>query len=110
MLQGIVNPDKDGQFQIKVANTSKRNICLCAGKLLGHLYKATDTLRSAEDILGAEQNTFQKQATQLAMLVPNLDSLASSFHPDAPTATEYSDPEGTEHIGWGPKTTDPGPD
>ena len=44
------------------------------------------------------------------MLVSNLNSLVDSFPPSIPIINEYSDPEGTEHLGWGLKTTDPGPD
>ena len=44
------------------------------------------------------------------MLVSNLNSSVDSSPPSAPVVNGYSDPEGTEHLGWGPKTTDPGPD
>ena len=67
-------------------------------------------LKSAKELSEEERITFLSRATQLAMLVPNLDRVREVPAEKEPTHETYSDPEGTEHLGWGPKTTDPGPD
>jgi hypothetical protein len=102
--QGLVDLDDNYCFQVKVANTTGRRITIRAGELLGHLSKTSDTLKSATDISKIEQNAFYSRAAQLAALVPDLDKLSNK-----PPATE-TNMEGTEHLGWGLKTTDPGPD
>ena len=118
---GLINLDSEGRFQVKIANTTKRRIIVRSGELLGHLYKASQTLKAAADLSEHEVEAFSKRASYLATLIPKLDSLSdevinepSSSNPEYATTTsrelEEVEPTDTEHLGWGPKTTDPGPD
>lgn len=91
------------------------------GELLGHLRKAEDVLKTAADLTEQELQTFSIKAVKLAMLIPKLNT----FHdvvaatPDLPQAEankveshrpEEAEPADAEHLRWGPKTADPGPD
>jgi hypothetical protein len=108
---GIVNLSEDDSFQIKVANTTKQRVLLRAGNLLGSLTKASCALKSSHNLPKEELDKFMNQATQLAVLVPGLDSLSKTV-PDRTVQepVETVEPPDAEHLGWGPKTTDPGPD
>jgi hypothetical protein len=106
---GLVDLDEDGCFQIKIANTTQHNIHICAGELLGCLTKASDTLKSIKDMTKLELSAFHDCASQLAMLILNLDALSVTSR-EKPNSDEFLESEDMEHLGWGPKTTDPGPD
>jgi hypothetical protein len=108
--QGLVDLDENGCFQIKVTNMTSRRICVRSRELLGHLFKAKDTLKSAKELSEEDQIAFLSRATQLTTLMSNLDRVKEAPPEKEPALGTYSDLEGTEHLGWGPKTTDPGPD
>jgi hypothetical protein len=108
---GIVDLAPDGSFQVKIANTTKRRVLLRSGELVGHLFRANNALLSAEDLSATELNRFLTKATQLATLASNLDDKKTTSTPlQGPLTTEDVEPQDTEHLGWGPKTADPGPD
>jgi hypothetical protein len=85
-----------------------------SGELLGHLYKADNTLKAVTDMTPRELRRFEAKASHLATLINKLDPRASpdttirppSLNPEA----KESEPADTEYLGWGPKTSDPGPD
>jgi hypothetical protein len=54
-----------------------------------------------------ELSTFHDCMSQLAMLIPNLDTLSITSRENS---DEFLESEDMEHLGWGPKTMDPGPD
>ena len=121
VLNGLVNLDMSDCFQVKIANTTSRQIIVRAGELLGHLYKACDSLKAVADATPLEIKTFEAKASRLANLANKLDprSLPSKTIPQASESTsshmptlEFGNPDTaeTEHLGWGPKTSDPGPD
>jgi hypothetical protein len=47
---GLVGLDANECFQVKIANTTTRRIIVRSGELLGHLYKADNTLKAATDM------------------------------------------------------------
>ena len=117
---GLVNLDMSDCFQVKIANMTSRQIIVQAGELLGHLYKACDSLKAIADATPLEIKTFEAKASHLANLANKLDpqNLPSETIPQASGSTlshmptlEFIDPDTaeTEHLGWGPKTSDPGP-
>ena len=68
-----------------------------------------------------ELSAFGAKVSHLAALIPKLDaldSLSSTFRMQSSDDVPHSpspepakvEPTDTEHLGWGPKTTDPGPD
>ena len=96
-------------------------IIVWAGELLGHLYKACDPLKAVADVTPLEIKTFEAKAPCLANLANKLDpqNLLSETIPQASESTsshvltlEFIDPDTmeTQHLGWGPKTSDPGLD
>src|SRR5271154_4148495 len=108
---GIVELDSESHFQIKIANATKRRIRVRSGELLGHLTKALDTLSSADSLTKDKLDLFTSRATQLAAMIPELDTLGKQNATEtASQPDESEDPRDTEHLGWGPKTTDPGPE
>jgi hypothetical protein len=108
---GIINLGRDNTFIIKVANTTTRRTWLRAGNLLGFLTKASDTLKSTRNLLGLELDQFKSRASQLAALVLNQDVLnKTSQESVAHESMETMELQDTEHLSWGSKTTDPGPD
>jgi len=117
----LVKPEASGQFQVKIANTTNRKIIVRAGELLGHLHKAEEALKTAADLTEQELETFSAKAAKLAMLIPKLNThyeaaTATQIQPQVEPGKEDSitqkevEPADTEHLGWGPKTADPGPD
>jgi hypothetical protein len=105
---GLADLDDDGCFQIKVANTTQYNIHIPAGELLGCLTKASNSLKSIKAMTKLELSTFHDRASQLATLIPNLDALSVTSK-EKLNSDESLESEDTEHLGWGPKTTDPRP-
>ena len=107
---GMVDPDSEGCFQIKIANTTHRHIRLRAGESLGQVFKANDVLKATSQLTENERLAFAKHAAQLAALTPSLDA-AQAGHEAQSTGQEGetigSQPEA---VGWGPKTTEPTPD
>jgi hypothetical protein len=118
---GLVHLDSKDCFQVKIANTTKRRIIVRSGELVGHLFKASKTLKAAKNMSEQEIEAFSKRASYLATLIPKLSSRneetkEESFNNNnesiAATSRDLEevDPTDTEHLGWGPKTADPGPD
>jgi hypothetical protein len=119
---GIVRPDVDGCFHVKIANTTSRRIIVRSGELIGHLFRADKALKAASDLSAAELSVFARKASLLASLVPDLDRLTKGSDPAKTTLRrsepakddrkdlEPVEPTDTEYLGWGPKTADPGPD
>jgi len=117
----LVKLEANGQFQVKIANMTNQKIIVRAGELLGHLYKAEEVLKTAADLTGRELEAFSLKAARLAMLIPKLNSgyeattatllqpHTASMKADSPIQEEV-EPTDAEHLGWGPKTADPGPD
>ena len=99
----LVEPDVQGQFQVKIVNTINRKIIVRAGELLGHLHKAEEVLKMTTDITERELEAFRIKAASFTTLIPKLNT------PYGATATT-PEPADEEHLGWGPKTADPGPD
>ena len=117
-LHGLVNLEENGTFLIKVANTTKWRIHLRAGELVGFLYEANNVLKAETDLNSKERTAFAMRSTQLTALaasqgVPSTPAAEVDCNV-TPAATSDSDvtaeDSGTEHLGWGPKTTDPSPD
>lgn len=114
----LVDLDSNDCFQVKIANTTKWRIVVRSGELLGHLFKADQTLKAAMDMMAPELQAFTRKASHLATLIMKLDSTAkgpqaaptSYTLPPMPPGLEEVEPTNTEHLGWGPKTVDPGPD
>jgi hypothetical protein len=117
---GIVDLDTNDCFQVKIANTTSRRIIVQSSELLGHLYKASDSLKAVADATPLEIKTLEAKASHLANLANKLDpqslliettSLASETTSSHVLTHEFIDPDTaeTEHLGWGPKTSDPGP-
>ena len=84
-------------------------------------YKACDSLKAVADATPLGIETFEAKASCLANLANKLDprNLPSKTIPQASESTsshiptlEFVNPDTTEteHLGWGPKTSDPGPD
>ena len=107
---GIIHPDLEGNFQIKIANTTDRCVLLRSGELVGHLFRTSDALRMKEELSEDELDSFTVKAIQLSTLISNLDMKADSNPSQSTTTQEVVEPADTEHLGWGPKTADPGPD
>src|SRR6266849_2227505 len=105
---GIVDLDGKGTFQIKVANATERRICVRSGELLGYITIAKSSLQAAVDLSEKERALFERHASLLAILVPDLDARREQN----PFASENHDmvSEDSESTGWGPKTTEPSPD
>ncbi len=105
---GIVDLDGKGTFQIKVANATERRICVRSGELLGYITIAKSSLQAAVDLSEKERALFERHASLLAILVPDLDARREQN----PFASENHDmvSEDSESAGWGPKTTEPSPD
>jgi hypothetical protein len=61
-LHGIVDLDKDDSFIVQVANTTKQQVLLCTGNLLGFLTQASHTLKSKQDLTDTELKQFRGQA------------------------------------------------
>jgi hypothetical protein len=60
---GLVDLDTDGCFQVKIANTTTRQIIVRSGELLGHIYRANQTLKTAADMTKQEIDEFTARAT-----------------------------------------------
>ena len=99
----LVEPEALGQFQVKIANTTNWKIIVRAGELLGHLHKAEGVLKTAADVTEQELEAFRIKAACFTTLVPKLNT------PYGATTTSQ-EPADNEHLGWGPKMADPGPD
>src|ERR1700733_9518928 len=101
---GMVDPDSEGCFQIKIANTTHRHIKLRAGESLGQVFKANDALKATSQLTENERLAFAKRVAQLAALTPSLDAAQAGHE------TQTTLPEGEtigsqpETFGWGPKT------
>ena len=80
-----------------------------AGKLLGHLRRAQDTLKAHKQMMPQEQDEFTKWTACLATLVLNLDAWTRPPPSDLAHGRE-DQPQNPESLGWGSKTADPGPD
>ena len=106
---GIVDADSSGCFQVKLANTTKWPIILRAGELIGQLHRAKDVLKTLKDLAPPEHDEFVKHSACLAALVPMMDSLPKLSEGERVQDNTSEIPD-VEHLGWGPKTTDPGPD
>ena len=116
----LVEPEVDGQFQVKIANTTNRKIIVRAGELLGHLHKAEEVLKTATDFTEQELEAFLIRAATLTTLIPKLNTHYEAVTTTHVQPTKDSDkassleqevePADNEHLGWGPKTADPGPD
>jgi len=108
---GLVDPDEQDCFQIKLANTTKRTVLLRSGELVGHLFKAKEALKSADQLPQTELDKFSSRAVQLTALVSSLNTLSPTTSPISatPPAEDPTPPESGE-TNWGPKTSDPGPD
>jgi hypothetical protein len=117
----LVDLDTNDCFQVKIANTTSRRIIVRSGELLGRLYKASDSLKAVADATPLEIKTFEAKASHLANLANKLDprnlpiettSLASETTSSHVLTREFVNPDTaeTEHLGWGPKTSDPGLD
>jgi hypothetical protein len=110
-LHGIINLDKDDLFVVQVPNTTKQQVLLHAGNLLGFLTQASHTLKSTQDLMDTELKQFRGQVAQLTILMPGLDALSEPIQNKiAWEPIETAELQDTEHLGWGPKPTDPGPD
>jgi hypothetical protein len=70
---GLINLDANDSFQVKIANTTSRRIIVRSGELLGHLYKACDTLKAVADTLPPEIRAFEARASHLANLANKLN-------------------------------------
>lgn len=111
---GLVNLDPQSRFQVKIANTTNRRIIVKSGELVGHLYRASRTLKATTDLSKPEIEAFSKRASYLAALIPKLDSLNEEATDEPSSNQEYAsavseeieevEPTDTEHLGWGPKT------
>jgi len=107
----LVRLEDDYSFQVKIANTTRRKIIIRAGELLGHLFKAEETLKAATELTEQELQVFAAKATQLATLIPKLEEHYRKEASPADSLTMLDDElSKDEHEGWGPKTADPGPD
>ena len=108
---GLVDPNEEGLFQIKIANTTKRTILLRSGELIGQISRANESLRNKSQLSKAELDHFTTQASQLAALVPawNQAPAETSNGTSVPSTEELQPPDSAESI-WGPKISDPGPD
>jgi hypothetical protein len=108
---GIVNLDSDCCFKIKIANTTKHHIRLRSRELLGHLFRTEGTPRTTEELSKPELLQFTNCVTQLATLIPSLDTMSETSS-DKPAMAENKEaqPHDMEHLGVGPKTMDPGLD
>jgi hypothetical protein len=107
---GIVELESDSSFQVQVANTTGRRIRIRAGELVGHLFKAVNMLKSANKLSETELRKFTSHTVQLATLIPSLDTMNSIAPQDPSSLSQEVEPIDTEHLGWGLKTTEPGPD
>jgi hypothetical protein len=107
----LVTLEKDGSFQVKIANTTSQKIIVRAGELLGLLFKADEALKAATNLTEQELQVFATKATTLATLIPKLEetyeTMAKPVDSRSPLDNGSND---DEHLGWGPKTADPGPD
>ena len=101
--------DALGCFQVKLANMTKWPIILRAGELIGQLHRAKDVLRTLKDLAPHELDKFTKCSASMATLVPALDSINKLSDTEVVQDHTSKMPD-AEHLGWGPKTTDPGPD
>ena len=99
----LVETEALGQFQVKIANTTNRKIIVRAGELLGHLHKAEGVLKTAADVTEQELEAFRIKADSFTTLILKLNTPYG-------TTTTLQEPADSEHLGWGPKTADPGPD
>ena len=106
---GIVIIGDDDSFQVKIANTTNRNLVVRAGELIGHLRRAQSALKAQEHMTPHELDEFAKRTACLATLVPSLDTWTRPPPADLKQRVE-DQPQDPEHLGWGPKTADPGPD
>ena len=66
-------------------------------------------LKAQEHMTLHELDEFTKQTAGLAVLVPSLDMWTRLPPTDLMQRVE-DQPQDPEHLGWGPKTADPGPD
>jgi hypothetical protein len=107
---GIVKLESDSSFQVQVANTTGRRICIRTGELIGHLFDAINMLKSAKELSETELREFTNHAAQLTTLIPSLDTMNGITPQDPASLSQEVEPIDTEHLGWGPKTTEPGPD
>lgn len=115
-----MEPEANGQFQVKIANTTNRKIIVRAGELLGHLHKAEEVLKTEAECTELEQEAFHMKAAALTSLVSKLNTpyeatTATQIQPPKDSAQTNpqemeEEPADDEHLGWGPKTADPGPD
>jgi hypothetical protein len=109
--KSLVTLEKDGSFQVKIANTTSQKIIIRAGELLGLLFKADEALKAATNLTEQELQVFATKATTLATLIPKLEetyeTMAKPVDSRSPLDNGSND---DEHLGWGPKTADPGPD
>ena len=106
---GVITMNDECCFQVKIANTTNQSLIVRAGELVGRLYKAEEILKACKGMTSQELNEFVKQAICLATLVPRMDSWVKPPLAE-PSHSAEADPQDTEHLGWGPKTMDPGPD
>lgn len=99
---GIVNMSGDGTFLVKISNTSKRNICVRSGELLGVIRKVDQALRPKADLSESKLNELATKAAMISTLIDGLDKAKTQSTPTSPQEELESN--------WGPKTTDPGPE
>jgi hypothetical protein len=69
----LIDLDANDSFQVKIANTMSRRIIVRSGELLGHLYKACDTLKAVVDTSPLEIRAFEARASHLANLANKLN-------------------------------------
>jgi hypothetical protein len=86
-------------------------IILRSGKLIGHIFQADEVLHSEKELLIEELASFTSKATWLSTLASSLSTATEATPPlQEPATQNEAKPHDTEHLGWGPKTADPGLD
>lgn len=78
-------------------------------RLLGIATRIEDTLKLKHELSEAEVETFLAQAALFTTVTSKLDKLPDSSGSEA-GALEEAQQQEIKQLGWGPKTTDPGPD
>jgi hypothetical protein len=66
-------------------------------------------LKSPSKLSEPELVAFTDHAAQLATLIPNLETLSDVTSMETSSQFQEVEPRDTEHLGWGPKMTEPGP-
>jgi hypothetical protein len=93
---GIIELESDSSFQVQVVNTTGRCIRIRAGELVGHLFKAVNTLKSANKLSETELCEFTSCTVQLTTLIPSLDTMNSISKIPKCSGVLWSAPENWE--------------